>query len=236
MDVTGAAGGGWTDNFAWGGVTLEAAQTVTLADGNATPGASLYTSALTLEAGARLEGAAIGVVAEGIAATGGTSEIAADVLVETPLGIDVAAAAELALTGLLTATGAHTMTKTGDGLLVISGPQSHAAGAAFEVLAGTVEMHTDASGTGLIDDAHLSILVEDAELRFGADQHLDTLEIAGDGLVRFTGATVVVVKHLVLDGTDVGAATLTPEPATLALVTLGAAAILLRRRKTVSPA
>ena len=42
---------------------------------------------------------------------------------------------------------------------------------------------------------------------------------------------VVVVRHLVMDGVDLGAMALTPEPATLALAALGAVGILLRRRR-----
>jgi len=47
--------------------------------------------------------------------------------------------------------------------------------------------------------------------------------------VRLTGANVVVLKHLVMDGIDLGAVTLTPEPATLLLMGTGLALALARK-------
>ena len=127
--------------------------------------------------------------------------------------------------------GAGTFIKSGDGTLVISGPQDYDAGATFDILGGTVEMNTDASGTGLIADADLSILVADATLNFGCDQHLDTLTIDEGGLVRLTGAGVVVVKNLVMNGVPLGPMTLTPEPATLVLLAAGGICLALTRRR-----
>ena len=76
------------------------------------------------------------------------------------------------------------------------------------------------------------LCVDDAVLNFGCNQHLDTLTIDEGGLVRFTGANVVVLKHLVMDGIDLGAMTLTPEPASLALLAAGLGALVLRKRRT----
>jgi len=120
----------------------------------------------------------------------------------------------------------RTVTKTGAGILTIDGPQTHEAGALLDILAGTVWLNTDAGGGG-----DFSVSVTGAELYFGANQHLDTLALDGGALVRFAGANTVVVKHLVMDGIDLGAATLTPEPATLLLLAAGALALLARKRR-----
>ncbi len=230
--VTGAAGGGWTENFAWGGVTLEAGQAVSLVD-DAAPGGALYASALTLEADTALQGDNLAVVARTVSAGDGLATVAVDVIVDDALEIEGEALGTLVFGagGLLDNSGSHTITKTGEGLLVIDRPQDHGPGALFAITEGTVAMNTDASGTGDMDDADLSILVEGAQLDFGHDQHLDTLEIADGGLVRFTGANVVVVKNLVMDGVPLGATTLTPEPASLALLALGGLGLLARRRR-----
>ena len=59
MSVTGedhgAVPAGWANNFAWGSVTVQAGQTVALADGNAGAGGALYARSLTLASGARLD-------------------------------------------------------------------------------------------------------------------------------------------------------------------------------------
>ncbi len=97
--------------------------------------------------------------------------------------------------------GAGAFTKSGAGTLVIAGPQDYAPGALFDVLGGAAVLNTDASGTGLMADAHLAMSVTGAELRFGASQHLDTLTVNGGGKVVFAGADCGVLKHLANVGT-----------------------------------
>ena len=180
---------------------------------------------------------AAGLRQGGVTVAGGcTLTVGPDgVVLQNPLEVAAAALGAVVFEGPLDNAAGRTLTKTGAGTLIIQGPQDHGAGAAMEILGGLVEMHSDAGGTGDIDGAHLSILVDGAELVFACDQYLDTLEIAGDGLVRLTGADVVVVRHLVMDGTDLGAMTLTPEPATLVLLATGVALLLRRRRGARHP-
>lgn len=168
-----------------------------------------------------------GVAAITVTNMAATHTIGADVILADALVIDVGELGTLIFEGLLDNGAGLALTKTGDGCLTVDGPQTHGADALLEVLAGTVEMNTPAGTPGAAD---LSISVfGDAVLEFGANQYLDTLSIWDDGLVRFTGARVVVVRHLVLEGVDLGEATLTPEPATLTLLALGG--LLLRRRR-----
>ncbi len=158
-----------------------------------------------------------------------THVIASDVVLADALDIDVAELGTLVFEGLLDNSAGQTITKTGDGTLVINGPQDHAPATVFEILGGTVDLNTAAGGAGT---ANLSVLVDDAVLHFGCNQYLDTLTLQNGALVRFTGANVVVLNHLVMNGLDLGGVTLTPEPATLALVAAGLAALVVRKRKT----
>ncbi|MFO8012875.1 MAG: PEP-CTERM sorting domain-containing protein [Phycisphaerae bacterium] len=158
----------------------------------------------------------------------GTNTVAAPVAMADDATWTVAAGGTLALAGGLDA-GGFTLVKDGEGLLVISGEQDHAEGSWLDIVGGTVEMGTDASGTGRMEDANLSIAVTNATLNVACNQHLDTLEIGEGGLVSFTGAEVVVVRRLIMNGMNLGATTLTPEPATLGLLVLGAGVLLARR-------
>lgn len=174
-------------------------------------------AAVDLDASASL-GSAVGA---------GTTELGAGVLFSsTGSTLDVETGTVVLRGGLTTEPGS-TLGKTGDGRLIVGGAQEHGAGAVFDVLDGTVVFETDAGS----EAATLTLNVTGAEVDFARNQHLDTLSIGDGGTVVFTGAHVVVLNHLVMDGIDYGAATLTPEPAALLLLAAGGLGVLVRRNR-----
>jgi len=164
----------------------------------------------------------------GGANTAGRAIFSGDITLEADLTLTAAPGGEVRIEGLLDNSEGRVLTKIGEGLLVLEGVQMHGPGALLDILAGTVYLNTDAGSDAAAD---LSISVAYAELYLGCDQHVDTLTLGDGGKVILAGAQVVVLEHLVMDGTDLGAMTLTPEPATLVLLALGGLGVLLGRRR-----
>lgn len=162
--------------------------------------------------------------------TSGTAVFAGNITLQVDLTLTAASGGAVRLAGALDNSEGNTLTKVGDGTAIFDGLQTHGPGALLAVEAGTVNLNTDA---GADSAAYLSISVTNAELYFGSDQHLDTLTIGDGGKIVFAGARVVVLKHLVMGGLDLGAATMTPEPATLSLLALGVFVVFRRRRRDV---
>ena len=152
--------------------------------------------------------------------------ISAPLVLGSSLGIENDSSGDLTLLGSLSDMAAFTVTKTGPGPVTLGGPLAFGAGSLLMVLEGTLDLESDAGSAAA---AGLSISVDHAVVDFGCDQHLDTLTLGEDGKVAFTGAHVVVLNHLVMDGFDLGPAVMTPEPATIALVAFGGLAALARR-------
>jgi len=159
--------------------------------------------------------------------TAGTAVFSDDITVQKDLTLTAAPGGTVRFDGGLDDSAGHTITKVGEGIVVLDGVQAYGPRARLEVEGGTVDLASDAGALG----ANLSISVTDAALHFSADQHLETLDIGPGGEVVFTGAHMVVLNHLVIDRLDLGPMSITPEPATLLLVALGGLGIRLRRRR-----
>ncbi|MBE3135123.1 MAG: hypothetical protein IMZ55_16780, partial [Acidobacteria bacterium] len=71
----GAVPAGRAGNFAWGKVTVQAGETVALADGNAAPGGALYVRDLAMEAGSTLDLAHLNLHVSGTLANAGTLDL-----------------------------------------------------------------------------------------------------------------------------------------------------------------
>jgi len=153
--------------------------------------------------------------------------ISAPLTLLNPLDIDNQSTGDLTFAGPLNDLAGLTIKKTGSGAVTFEGPLTFGVGSLLVVSDGTVNLDSDAGELS----ANLSIDVTNAVVNFGCNQHLDTLEIGGGGRVTFTGAHVVVLNHLVIGGMDLGAMTMTPEPATLGLLALGGVAAFRRRQR-----
>jgi hypothetical protein len=140
----------------------------------------------------------------------------------------------LTILGPLDNSTGETVTKIGGGTVTISGPQTHGSGAALVVEAGTLNLLSDAGSEA---EANLTLEVDAGVVNLASTQHLDALNIgAGGKVVLASGSKVVVLNSLWLDtggtlGTLAqGGAEQVPEPATLALLAVGALLAVLRRR------
>jgi autotransporter-associated beta strand protein len=159
--------------------------------------------------------------------TGGTAIFSGDVAVGKDLTLAAAPGGVVEFTGGLDDSAGHKITKVGQGTVVLDGAAICGPGASLVVESGTVDLNADAGGGG----ANLSLLVAHGVVRLDADQHLDTLSIGPGGTVVLTGARRVVLNDLVMNGVDLGAAILVPEPATLSLLALGGWAAVARPRR-----
>jgi hypothetical protein len=173
------------------------------------------------------QGQTLTVGPAGISSAGqGTSTITPKVFLDSDSTWNVDAANQLVLDGGLDG-GAQTLTKTGDGKLVLDGPQSYDAGALLDVEAGTVALDSDAGAAGV----NLAVDASGGTVDFGSSQHLKSLHIGAGGSAVITAShAVIVLDSLQFDWASSGLASVSPEPATLALVAPGLVAAWRRKR------
>jgi hypothetical protein len=105
--------------------------------------------------------------------------------------------ATLTISGLLGNPLGRTLTKTGPGTLIVSGPQAHGVGSVMDVEAGTLVLNSDAGSPG---SAPLNLISHGGTTRLNVQQHLGSLNVTG-GHVSFQAG--VGTMH------SVGAITLT---------------------------
>ena len=135
-----------------------------------------------------------------LAASGGPSTVSCEVEFASSTSVDVAEAGDvLLLEGGLTLAPGVTLAKTGLGALTVAATcaQDHNAEAVLAIEGGVVNLDSDAGAHG----AYLSVVVADAELHVGSNQHLDALTLGDGGKVVFAGANGIMLKHLANAGT-----------------------------------
>ena len=88
-----------------------------------------------------------------------------------------------------------TLTKTGPGLMNISGPQTNAPGSHLAVTGGTVSFETD---SGSPAESNLAVVISpSAAVTFSADQHLASLSIpGGSAMVSNHGSRIIVTNAI----------------------------------------
>jgi len=182
---TGIVPDGANNGAAFLGV-ITAPRTVTL-DGDRTIGslafdnANKYTiapgSGGTLTIGDDANGGSISVAT-------GSHEISAPVTIASTASVDVDAGAALAISGGFSVAAGKSLTKSGDGTLQISGPQSHGAGASLTHTQGTLQLDSNAGTANSAAGSNLSLTVAAnasgaaGKVLLNSDQDLKELNIS----------------------------------------------------------
>jgi autotransporter-associated beta strand protein len=167
--------------------------------------------------------------------TAGAAVFSGGVTVLADLTLVAAEGGEVDLTGPLDDLAGKAIAKTGAGVLVLGGTQSYGLGAVLNVEEGAIFMSTDGGAEATADLAvNVGGAGTDAAITFGSDQHLAMLHIMAGGVARLgDGCRVLELDSLWIDAfgpplTNIRLVN-APEPATLALLGLGGAALLVRR-------
>ena len=128
--------------------------------------------------GGRLYSPAGASLASPLSSTGGTVQVDGGIL---------------SLTGPLSVAAGSSLAKSGAGALLIGGAQSHGANSMLNILAGSVNMSTDAGAGG----ANLAIVLADNALAsavFSSTQHLRVLSIGSTDVATLSGPSGRIIR------------------------------------------
>ena len=249
----GAVPAGRVDNFAWGKVTVQAGETVALADGNAAPGGALYVRDLAMEAGSTLDLAHLNLHVSGVLANAGTLDLTtSNLVVDYDTTSPMAAIAAMVASGLsggtwngmgitsadaaaepdgLTAVGVldNTDEKVGGKTAFEGEPVDATAVLVKYTWWGDANLDgvVDANDYDVIDKNFLFTPEPDNMGWWTGDYNYDGVIDAND-YDRIDRAFLFQAGPL--GAGDRAASVPTPEPATLALLAVGALALVRRRR------
>jgi len=204
---TGAAGGTWSLGGNWSGGQAPGAAATAVFDAAAPAQPVLDQDASVAGVEFRTGGWTVGgadrtltLGAGGLGAAGaGTVCLLARAALAADSTWTLAGGAEVRLDGRL-ATAGRTLIKDGAGTLIVSGPQSHAAGSALDVRGGTVWLNTSA---GTPAGGSLALTVSGSAAHFGAGQRLASLALdTGTSRLAGGGDMVLVTRALAIDASD----------------------------------
>jgi len=163
-----------------------------------------------------------------LSAQGGDHYMAAPVTVAADTILEVLDNT-LTLAASLDDSAAHKLTRTGNGKLILAGSQHYGAGTLFEAADGWTVFQSDAGQDGSVLSVHV---LGGATVDFAVGQSLDVLTIDAGGVVRLTGGHGQVLSLNALDMAPGATLMYSPEPATLAIVAVGLAALWRRRESS----
>jgi hypothetical protein len=205
----------WSEQLNWiGGVpnaigsvanfykTITTSRSITL-DGNKTIGAMSFNSSFTYTIAPGTAGALTinnANIPAPITLTSGQASVTVPLIMQDPLSVTVTPlTSNLTFSGGITNTVGDSITKLGQGTLVLSGTQSHGNGTSLAVSAGTVVLNSDL-GTAATKTVAANVT---GKLTMNTSQHLASLTVnnGGSATLASNGNRFLHTRGLTLTGT-----------------------------------